>query len=194
MNSTFIRILVLTAVLCRVSGTIDIIDSEAQPDVRASEDVNFVDAALVHLMNDHRRRHCVPDFHWDSRLANFARAHAASVCLTGALRSGGGKYGKHIWRMSSSGPFEYNVQHIGNVVNAWYNQKQDYNYDEPGYSNKTAHFTQVVWMDTTSAGCAHFSCHLKGLYDVVVGCHFYPEGNVLGEFTENVLKQCKERN
>ena len=44
-------------------------------------------------------------------------------------------------------------------VDAWGLERTDYNFKKPtGFSEKTGHFTQLVWGNTTSVGCAVESC------------------------------------
>ena len=40
----------------------------------------------------------------------------------------------------------------------WYDEEKDYDYNNPGYQDKVAHFTQVVWRDTARIGCAFAAC------------------------------------
>ena len=35
---------------------------------------------------------------------------------------------------------------------------EDYDYSNPGFSETTGHFTQVVWVSTTALGCAMVDC------------------------------------
>lgn len=39
-----------------------------------------------------------------------------------------------------------------------YNEYSQYNYNYPGFSEATGHFTQVVWKATTQLGCAVKVC------------------------------------
>jgi hypothetical protein len=55
-------------------------------------------------------------------------------------------------------------------------QIQDYNFNKPGYSQPTAHATQLLWRDTTRVGCAlNAACDLKTFI-----CHYTPPGNIMG--------------
>ncbi len=78
------------------------------------------------------------------------------------------------------------------AVDSWYNEVSSYNYDNPGFSSGTGHFTQVVWKSSTQLGCGaaqgnvmNQGSNYKAYYVV---CHYAPAGNVQGQFPENVLK------
>ena len=81
-------------------------------------------------------------------------------------------------------------------VDAWGLERENYNWNNPGFSETTGHFTQLVWSNTTSVGCGRTSCQGKdstpGWYVV---CEYYPPGNVVGDnnqyFVDNVHKQVK---
>ncbi|CAI8497678.1 unnamed protein product [Hanseniaspora opuntiae] len=48
----------------------------------------------------------------------------------------------------------------------------------------TGHFTQVVWKDTTQVGCGYKNCNNEwGIYLV---CNYLAQGNIIGEFADNV--------
>jgi hypothetical protein len=39
------------------------------------------------------------------------------------------------------------------IVDLWYDEEPLYEYNNPGYSYETGHFTQIVWKGTTEIGC-----------------------------------------
>lgn len=66
----------------------------------------------------------------------------------------------------------------------WYDEVKAYDYNKPGFSLETGHFTQVVWKNSTKLG---FGFAKKDDYIVGVGL-YAPPGNWLDDFKENVLK------
>ena len=65
----------------------------------------------------------------------------------------------------------------------WYDEIKDYDFNKPGFSMKTGHFTQVVWKSSTKLGCGKATEGNK----VYIVCHYCPAGNYEGEFAQNVL-------
>jgi hypothetical protein len=43
-------------------------------------------------------------------------------------------------------------------VDAWGLEREEYNWNKPGFSEATGHFTQLVWSNTTTIGCGRTSC------------------------------------
>ena len=78
------------------------------------------------------------------------------------------------------------------VVNLWGRERKDYNWDKPGFSGATGHFTALVWKATTSLGCGFKQCPGNG---ITVVCRFSPPGNILGNnnqyFKDNVGEQVR---
>ena len=77
---------------------------------------------------------------------------------------------------------------MGNAASdMWYNEVDLYNYDQPGFSLKTGHFTQLVWKSSKNlgAGVAYSSDHTK-LYVVA---RYSPRGNFGDQYDDNVLKK-----
>ncbi|EGG06053.1 uncharacterized protein MELLADRAFT_123444 [Melampsora larici-populina 98AG31] len=97
----------------------------------------------------------------------------------------------------SSGPYGENLAagepNIEKVVSDWVNGPEEnlaYNPSNPMYS----HFTQVIWVSTKSLSCARKLCsplidpESPGPPDPIVfwACEYFPPGNVIGQFDQNV--------
>ena len=63
-------------------------------------------------------------------------------------------------------------------VNAWYNEIKDYDFNNPGYSSATGHFTQLVWKATQQVGCAYVTC--DNAWRQYTICEYSPRGNIVG--------------
>jgi hypothetical protein len=71
------------------------------------------------------------------------------------------------------------------AIDVWYNEVSKYNYNRPGFSPATGHFTQVVWKSTKSIGCAKKFC--PGSNWTIYICNYDPPGNYQGQYEKNVL-------
>ncbi|TGO29693.1 hypothetical protein BPAE_0012g00480 [Botrytis paeoniae] len=74
------------------------------------------------------------------------------------------------------------------IVNYLRLERQFYNWSEPGPTNSTKQFTQMVWKSTTSVGCAWNNCPPGSSPDpatpgvsLFLLFQYYPKGNHLGE-------------
>lgn len=60
-----------------------------------------------------------------------------------------------------------------------------YDYNHPGFSSATGHFTQVVWKGSKQVACAIANCGagtIFGQASKYVVCRYSPAGNVIGHF------------
>lgn len=140
--------------------------------------------------NAKRDLHGVPHLKWNSDLAKYAADYAASSfsCDNVKLIHSGGPYGENLAAGYSGGT---------SPVEAWYNEIDSYNFDKPGFSEATGHFTQVVWKSTSEVGCARVTCN--NVWRQYTICEYTKtRGNIVGTdsngksyFEENVLKPVK---
>lgn len=74
-------------------------------------------------------------------------------------------------------------------INMWGEERTKYNYDNPGFSGATGHFTQMVWKESTKLGCGWKNC--GGNLPVFIVCQYSPQGNIMGgtRFKDNVGRQ-----
>ncbi|XP_042142026.1 Golgi-associated plant pathogenesis-related protein 1-like [Ixodes scapularis] len=70
------------------------------------------------------------------------------------------------------------------VTKFWFKEIHQYNYNNPRYDPKTSHFTQMVWKSTIYVGCGYARSYYSKTTYVV--CNYWPQGNILGEFADNV--------
>lgn len=128
--------------------------------------------SLLEAHNMHRRRHHAHALKWNSTLYEYAQDYANNYSCSGILTHSGGPYGENL---------AIGYTPVG-AVSAWYDEIKDYVF---GTETTYSHFTQVVWNDTSTVGCATKYCNaVWGLYLV---CSYYPQGNVVGESLANVF-------
>lgn len=147
------------------------------PSPSPAQDSNLSDFAKS-MLNEHNIKRALHQdtnpLTWSDELAQYAQNYANNYDCSGNLVHSGGPYGENL---------AIGYSPVGSV-DAWYDEIKDYNYANPGFSESTGHFTQVVWKSSTKVGCAVKSC--GGVWGDYVICSYDPAGNFLGEFAQNV--------
>jgi hypothetical protein len=137
------------------------------------------DTLAVH--NALRAAHGAPPLEWSDECAEWAQKQADAMAEKGSLFHGNqGPDDSHGQNCAMASP-EIDATA---AIKMWYNEVNDpgYNFDSPGFTGGTGHFTQVVWKESTKVGLA-----VNGNY---VAANYLPAGNMNmpGEFEKNVLK------
>lgn len=74
------------------------------------------------------------------------------------------------------------------AIDSFYSEIKFYDYNNPGFSMKTGHFTQVVWKSSIEIGVGIATYPDQQYKHRTVVCISYrPPGNYQGQFRENVL-------
>jgi len=130
-------------------------------------------SAILNSTNFFRTAHNATPINYNETLAKFASSFLEDnrAC---AFHHSGGPFGENL-------ALGYPNVHSG--VEAWGNEREEYNFRDPGFEAKTGHFTQLVWKGTTDLGCGRKLCGERGWFLV---CEYWPAGNVLGKFDEEV--------
>jgi len=74
------------------------------------------------------------------------------------------------------------------MVQQWYDEEPEHEYGVNPTVLKSGHFTQVVWKDSQELG---IGCALDSKGKVILVCNYFPAGNIMGKFPENVEKPKK---
>jgi hypothetical protein len=133
------------------------------------------------IHNALREAHGAPPLEWSDECAELAQMQADAMAAAGS-----------IFHDNTEGPSGSHGQNVAMAmpeitptmaIKMWYNEVNEpgYDYDSPGFTGGTGHFTQVVWAETTHVGLA-----VNGHY---VCANYLPAGNMAmpGYFEENVL-------
>ncbi|KAI0374243.1 PR-1-like protein [Pilatotrama ljubarskyi] len=129
--------------------------------------------------NSVRAQHGAAPLSWSDDLAAKAQQWANN-CV---FQHSGGKLGPFGENLAAGTGDSYGIQ---SAVKSWTDEVSEYDPNNP----QPSHFTQVVWKASTQVGCAVQSCN--GIFDAKFGpakffvCEYSPQGNVIGQFGQNV--------
>ena len=146
-------------------------------------DLETVRKDLLNRHNLYRSKHQAPNLQRLSSLESIAQSYSRKLVSLGYLvHSSNTLNGQYIGENLYMG---YNAGYLGtSPVDSWYEEISKYSFAKSDYIKGTGHFTQVVWKNSKQLGCG-VAC---GSNDYCyVTCNYYPGGNYLGEFRENVL-------
>ncbi|KAK6362564.1 hypothetical protein TWF730_000021 [Orbilia blumenaviensis] len=132
---------------------------------------------MLKYHNAWRAHHGASAVTWNSTLAMVA-LRSARKCVFAHTQNN--KFGENIAAGTYTNPAYY--------AWLWYDEVRKYNFNSPGFSSQTGHFTAVVWKNTKQIGCAYVKNCAGGLPNMLF-CEYSPVGNVLpaSNFRTNVL-------
>ncbi|KAM0256022.1 hypothetical protein ACHAQJ_005219 [Trichoderma viride] len=133
-------------------------------------------SAILNSTNTYRRQYNASSLSWNTTLEKFATSYLQSD-TTCRFAHSGGPYGENL---------AIGYANATASVEAWGNEEEEYNFNDPGFSEETGHFTQLVWKTTTTVGCGRKLCGTRGWFVV---CEYWPRGNVGGEYGEDVERR-----
>ncbi|KAH7140804.1 CAP domain-containing protein [Dactylonectria macrodidyma] len=132
-------------------------------------------SAILNSTNFYRSEHNATALTWNSTLEDFASDYLDDNDCEFA--HSGGPYGENL---------AMGYANATASVEAWGDERDEYNFGRGKFSKKTGHFTQLVWKATTDVGCGRRLCGQSGWYLV---CEYWPRGNVVGAFKEEVQEE-----
>ncbi|CAM8926688.1 unnamed protein product [Rhodiola kirilowii] len=109
---------------------------------------------------------------WNRTLAAYANKYAKSRLPVCELEHSQGPYGENL----AQGYGEFSKV---DAAKMWIGEKPNYDHrSNKCVGGECLHYTQVVWRNTVSIGCARVRCK-EGI--VFITCNYYPPGNYVGE-------------
>ena len=142
---------------------------------------NF-EAEALRQHNYYRAKHHVGSLTLNKDLSRIAQNYANKLAATNTFGHSSNKYkgnnlGENLYtcyNKTATGPM---------ATDNWYNEISEHNFRKDFQSN-TGHFTQLVWKSSEQVG---FGIANRGERYFVVA-NYYPAGNTLGQFHQNVFK------
>jgi len=139
------------------------------------------DALKAH--NLHRARHAAPPLSLSAELSEAAGDYARQLARSDQFsHSGDERCGENLYWSWSSDPAW--VCGGEEAVSSWYEESRGYNYRAEPRDTQSGHFTQLVWQESQQVGVGVHQSANTGKYYVVM--KYFPPGNVLGQYTDNV--------
>ncbi|XP_006013559.1 GLI pathogenesis-related 2, like [Latimeria chalumnae] len=133
--------------------------------------------------NDYRKKHRAPALKLCNKLSKEAQQYAEALASTRVLKhsaeSSRGQCGENLaWASYDQSGKE--------VADNWYNEIKNYNFNCPGFTSGTGHFTAMVWKNTKKMGVGKAAASDGSSFVVA---RYFPAGNIVnqGYFEENVL-------
>lgn len=180
MKETIISLLLLLLSTGPASADTVVVTVTAPVSIPSNEpqwkDSSDFRSAVLNSTNFYRGEHNASDVTWNKTLAAYADDYLEDNDDCDFEHSGGA-YGENL---------AMGYPNVTASVEGWGNERKDYNFKKGKFSEDTGHFTQLVWKDTTDVGCGRRLCGERGWFLV---CEYWPRGNVVGSFTEEVQKE-----
>jgi len=155
---------------------------------------NSVYDAALKAHNEYRAKHGSPALEIDEEANAFAQKYAEKLVSKCNLIHSHDKYGENLWAATAYGTateaFLDDSENVRKAVKAWYDEISKYDFNNPGFSSDTGHFTQVVWKGSKLLGIGVKQHSDGNNVCVIVVAEYFPAGNMNYKetFAENVLK------
>lgn len=140
---------------------------------------------ITAYINNLRAKHQSPNLQWDDTICAFSQQWA-NYLLTNSLfqHSGSPLYGENLAYFQGFGIDVMTL--LKKAVDSWYNEIALYDFNNPGFSEKTGHFTCLVWKSSLKYG---ISISIDPTTEtVVISMNTLPPGNYTNEYVQNVLR------
>ena len=141
---------------------------------------------IASIINHYRSMHSVGNLVEDKSISKDSQDWANYLMNTSSFKhSGNPAYGENLayfkgYKLDS-------IDLIQKSIELWYKEIEKYDFDNPGFSSETGHFTTLVWKNSQSFGIGY--AYNKDTDESYVVFNTYKPGNYIGEFKDNVLPQ-----
>ncbi|XP_035220944.1 uncharacterized protein LOC118193888 [Stegodyphus dumicola] len=139
--------------------------------------------------NRYRAQHGCPPLHLSAEVSAFSQEWADKLAREDRMyHSHNPKYGENLfvtYMSDNSRPMAKGTE----VVDSWYSEHVFYPYSGQVTREivmKAGHFTQVIWRNSKEMGIGKAVSRRNRIYVVA---NYYPAGNVLNKFTDNVPRK-----
>ena len=158
--------------------------------LRQLSSIDFTKGLLMH--NQYRKAHHVPNLKINKDLTTVAQKYANYLAEKDKFEHSktnfkGKPKGENLYLVYSNAEIPCDGNKIVEATKSWYNEITKYDFNKPGFSMETGHFTQVVWKNSKEVGFG--VAKTKNKKKCIVVANYFPAGNYLNQFKENVLRK-----
>ena len=147
-----------------------------------SLDLEKIRADILTNHNYHRKRHQVGNLVRNSEIEQVAQSYSEyQASIDSMIHSENPNYGENLYSCWSSSGICVTGE---KASQKWYDEVSLYDFKNPGYTPGVGHFTQLVWKGSNQIGCGVACNSFNNCY---LTCNYYPSGNYLGQFQNNVF-------
>ena len=151
---------------------IALVSSIASAPGRSNSHPGSLSRQLLAAHNSERKRVGAPPLVWSEQLSSYAQQWADTLLAQRRFSHRSNHvYGENLYEITgaAASPSE--------VVGAWAGEAQDFDYRANACRSMCGHYTQIVWRETRSVGCAVARDPRREIWV----CNYAPPGNVVGE-------------
>lgn len=144
----------------------------------------FKNEFLIEI-NEYRTKHKSNPLSWSTDLAGKAQLKADELIEAESIKTtSSDDYGESLAMYVVESEDGQDDGVTGDMVaRMWYNEKDSYNFELPGFINNAQHFSQLIWASSEKIGIAHQNTP-EGRSIIVA--LYTPRGNKEGDFQTNV--------
>lgn len=139
---------------------------------------------IVDYINNYRTIHQAPPLTWNNMISTFSQNWSDYLLANNLFKhSGNLLYGENLAYFKGYGTDIMTLLKLS--VDNWYNEIIYYNFNAPGFSSSTGHFTCLVWKSSLQFG---MGCSVDPITQIsYISMNTSPPGNYIGLFQQNVL-------
>ena len=141
-------------------------------------------AEITLYINTYRAKNQAPPLVWNQTITTFSQQWSNHLLNDNLfVHSHTPLYGENLAFFEGFGSDKMIL--LKKSVDNWYNEINLYDFNNPGFSDATGHFTCLVWLTSTDYGIAIDIDPVTT--KTIVTMNTSPPGNMIGQFKENVL-------
>lgn len=144
---------------------------------------------ILGYVNKYRALHQAPPMVYDPDIASVAQTWSNYLLSNNKFQhSGNSTFGENLAWFRGYGDDPLALIKLS--IDMWYDEVKYYDFKNPGFSDKTGHFTALVWKASKSFG---FGFSINSITNTaVIVMNISPPGNYSGEYENNVLPMLPE--